>query len=200
MESEFTRELDKLSAAESETATFWQGKHSALHQSFLRTDTDLRVLRGEAERWVKERDELRAERDMLRREAREREDEVAMLMSQVRGLKEWVSTSTRADGAAVTSDEVFAEGMANLGNGLQNWVVVNFRKAKLGMILDDVFLVQRATLDRATPDCMMLTKSNQTYLTPAKPRWRSLTGSCPNMRNSSLRPRYICYSQSCQGY
>lgn len=40
--------------------------------------------------------------------------------------------STRADGEAQTSDEVFGEGMARLGNGLQNWVLVNFRRAKLG--------------------------------------------------------------------
>ena len=32
-----------------------------------------------------------------------------------------------------TSDEVFGDGMARLGNGLQNWVTVNFRRARLGM-------------------------------------------------------------------
>lgn len=54
------------------------------------------------------------------------------LKAQVRGLKEWVSVSTRADGQAQTSDEVFGEGMARLGNGLQNWVLVNFRRARVG--------------------------------------------------------------------
>jgi hypothetical protein len=61
-----------------------------------------------------------------------KEDEVAELRAQVRGLKEWVSVSTRADGEAQTSDEVFGEGMSRLGNGLQNWVLVNFRRARVG--------------------------------------------------------------------
>ncbi|KAK1986648.1 hypothetical protein LZ30DRAFT_778121 [Colletotrichum cereale] len=115
MEREFTRELDKLSQNESETAVFWQAKHSDLNQQFLRADADLRLLRQEAEA----RD---ADRDALRREAAE-------LRAQVRGLKEFVSTSTRTSGQ--TSDEVFCDGMARLSNGLQNWVIVNFRKAKL---------------------------------------------------------------------
>lgn len=135
MESEFTRELDKLSASESETASFWQAKHSALNQQFLRADTELRLLRAEVDVREAERDELRARWDAARRELRERDDEIRALKDQVRGLKEWVSTSTRADGTAQTSDEVFGEGMAKLGNGLQNWVIVNFRKAKLGMFL-----------------------------------------------------------------
>ncbi|KZL79876.1 hypothetical protein CI238_02330 [Colletotrichum incanum] len=115
MEREFTRELDKLSQNESETAVFWQAKHSDLNQQFLRADADLRLLRQEAEA----RD---ADRDALRREAAE-------LRAQVRGLKEFVSTSTRTSGQ--TSDEVFCDGMVRLSNGLQNWVIVNFRKAKL---------------------------------------------------------------------
>lgn len=56
----------------------------------------------------------------------------------MRGLKEWVSTSTRTDGQ--TSDEVFGDGMARLGNGLQNWVIVNFRKAKMGEFLLFIFV------------------------------------------------------------
>ncbi|KAK1596143.1 uncharacterized protein LY79DRAFT_545542, partial [Colletotrichum navitas] len=115
MEREFTRELDKLSQNESETAVFWQAKHSDLNQQFLRADAELRLLRQEAEA----RD---ADRDALRREAAE-------LRAQVRGLKEFVSTSTRTSGQ--TSDEVFCDGMARLSNGLQNWVIVNFRKVKL---------------------------------------------------------------------
>ncbi|OLN92270.1 hypothetical protein CCHL11_01559 [Colletotrichum chlorophyti] len=115
MEQEFTRELDKLSQNESETAVFWQSKHSDLNSQFLRADTDLRQLRAEAEA----RD---ADRDVLRREVNE-------LRAQVRGLKEFVSTSTRTSGQ--TSDEVFCDGMARLGNGLQNWVIVNYRRARL---------------------------------------------------------------------
>ncbi len=130
MESEFTRELDKLSQNESETAAFWQAKHSALNQQFLRADTELRLLRAEVELREAERDELRAGWDSMRRDLATRDDEVRQLRAQVRGLKEWVSTSTRSDGQ--TSDEVFGDSMARLGNGLQNWVIVNFRRSRLG--------------------------------------------------------------------
>lgn len=129
MEREFHKELDKLSQNESETATFWQEKHSKLNQQFLRTDTELRLLRAEVDVREAEREELREGWEMLRRELKERDDEIRGLRGQVRGLKEWVSTSTRTDGQ--TSDEVFGDGMTRLGNGLQNWVIVNFRKAKL---------------------------------------------------------------------
>lgn len=133
METEFQRELDKLSANESETASFWQAKHSALNQQFLRTDTELRLLRAEVDVREAEREELRAGWDSLRRSLRDRDDEVRDLRAQVRGLKEWVSNSTRSDGQTQTSDEVFGDGMARLGNGLQNWVIVNFRRAKLDL-------------------------------------------------------------------
>ncbi|KAL2104530.1 hypothetical protein VUR80DRAFT_10384 [Thermomyces stellatus] len=131
MESEFARELDRLSQNESETATFWQGKHSALNQQFLRADTELRLLRAEVEVRRGEREELRDGWEALRRELREKEEEIAELRGQVRGLKEWVSTSTRSD--AQVADEVFGEAMGRLGNELQNWVIVNFRRAKLDL-------------------------------------------------------------------
>jgi hypothetical protein len=130
METEFQRELDKLSQNESETATFWQAKHSALNQQFLRTDTELRLLRTELELREGEREELREGLEALRLELWEKEAEIKDLRRQVRGLKEWVSTSTRTGGQ--TSDEVFGDGMARLGNSMQNWVIVNFRRAKLG--------------------------------------------------------------------
>ena len=132
METQFQRELDKLSANESETASFWQAKHSALNQQFLRTDTELRLLRAEVDLREAEREELRTGYETMRQGIRERDDEIRDLRAQVRGLKEWVSNSTRSDGQTQTSDEVFCDGMARLGNGLQNWVIVNFRRAKLG--------------------------------------------------------------------
>lgn len=132
METEFQRELDKLSRNESETASFWQAKHSALNQQFLRTDTELRLLRDEMRAREAETEDLtRGWRDALRAELRSREDEIRGLQAQIRGLKEWVSTSTRADGT--TSDEVFGSGMANLGNSLQNWVITYFRKVKVDL-------------------------------------------------------------------
>ncbi|KAG9256681.1 uncharacterized protein F5Z01DRAFT_482312 [Emericellopsis atlantica] len=131
MEREFTRELDRLSQNESETTTFWQSKHSALNQQYLRTDTELRLLRSEVEVREAERDELRQGWEVLRRELKERDEEIRGLRSQVRGLKEFVSTSTRTDGS--TSDEVFGNGMARLGNGLQNWIMINFRRSQLDL-------------------------------------------------------------------
>ncbi|KJZ78814.1 hypothetical protein HIM_01587 [Hirsutella minnesotensis 3608] len=75
----------------------------------------------------------------LRRELRQRDDETRRQRLQIRGLKDWVSTSTRSDGQ--TSDEVFADSLARLANGLQNWVIVHFRRAKL-----DLSNVDEATL------------------------------------------------------
>lgn len=134
MEREFHTQLDILSEKESETATFWHARHSTLNQTFLRADTELRLLRTEAEEMRRERDAVRAqarERDEELRQLRlARDEEIRSLKGQVRGLKEFVSVSTRNDGQ--TSDEVFGDGMARLGNGLQNWVIVHFRKAKMG--------------------------------------------------------------------
>ena len=141
MGDEFARELAKHSQNESETATFWQAKYSALHQQYLRTDTELRLLQNEAEAREAEREEFRDRLDGLRRELLERDEEMRRLRAQVRGLKEFVSTSTRTDGDARTSDEVFGEGMGRLGNGLQNWVIMNFRRAKLGKMPPTLFLL-----------------------------------------------------------
>ncbi|RYP40193.1 hypothetical protein DL767_001908 [Monosporascus sp. MG133] len=129
MEGEFTRELDRLSQSESETASFWQRKHSALHQQFLRADTELRLLRSEVDVREAERQELRDGWDVLRRELRARDDEILALKGHLNGMKQWVSASTRTD--QQTSDEEIGESMAKLGNSLQNWVIMHFRKAKL---------------------------------------------------------------------
>lgn len=131
MEREFARQLDRLSQSEAETATFWQAKHSALNQRFLRADTDARVLRGELDARAAEKDELRRGWDVLRRQLQDRDDEARRLRAQVRGLKDFVSTSTRTDGQA--TDEEVAGAMARLANGLQNWVISNFRRAKVDL-------------------------------------------------------------------
>ncbi|KAG5998910.1 hypothetical protein E4U43_002347 [Claviceps pusilla] len=128
MREDFSQQLHELRQNETETATFWQAKHSALNQQFLRTDTELRVLKAEAHDREAERRELRQGWDTLRREVKEREDEISLLRKQVRDMKKFLSTSTRTDGQ--TTDEVFGEGMARLGNGLQNWVITHFRRAR----------------------------------------------------------------------
>jgi activating signal cointegrator complex subunit 1 len=151
MEEEFSREIQTLGEKltnESEISTYWQQKHSALNQQYLKADTDLHVLRHD----VAAREKLREDRDkdvktrisslmldrdtlregyhLLKTELKHKEDEVLKLKSQVKGLKDFVSTNSRTDGQV--TDEVFGEMMQRLGNGMQNWVIQNFRKAKLG--------------------------------------------------------------------
>jgi hypothetical protein len=153
MEDEFERELTQLShklTNESETAIFWQQKHSSLNQTFLKTDTELRLLRQEVSNFeqVKEsRDRdiktrissLMLDRDAFREayneamgELRVKEEMVKSLQGQVRGLKSFVSTSSKMD--EQVTDEAFGERMQRLGNGLQNWVITNFRRVKIGML------------------------------------------------------------------
>lgn len=163
METEFRRELDKLSHNESETASFWQTKHSALNQQFLRTDTELRLLRDEMRVRETETEEVtQGWRDALRTELAGRDDEIRDLHAQIRGLKEWVSTSTRADGTANTSDEVFGEGMARLGNGLQNWVITNFRRAKIDLPKADDSTLRK--LSELVPLYEELAQTSKVYL------------------------------------
>jgi activating signal cointegrator complex subunit 1 len=155
MEEEFSRELAQLGQKitnESELSLYWQQKHSALNQQFLKADADLRVLRHEVgirdkSREERERDRERdmktrissliLDRDTLREgyhavkaETREKDEEIGRLRNQVKGLKDFVSVNSRMEGQV--TDEVCGEMMRGLGNGLQNWVITNFRKAKIG--------------------------------------------------------------------
>lgn len=140
METEFTRELDRLSQNESETASFWQKKHSALNQQFLRTDTELRLLQSEVDVREAERQELREGWEVLRRELRSRDEEILSLKGHLNGMKQWVSTSTRTDQQA--SDEEFVDSMTKLGNSLQNWVIMHFRRTKLDFSKADPSIIE----------------------------------------------------------
>ncbi|TLD21511.1 hypothetical protein PspLS_09032 [Pyricularia sp. CBS 133598] len=139
------RELDSLSHNESERAAFWQVQHSNLHQQFLRTDTELRLLRAEVELRAAERDELRQDWDTARRDLAARECEVVDLRGQVRGLKEWLANSTRSaygGGGDAPADDVFADGFSRLYNGLQNWIISNFRRTKLDLSRADADMLE----------------------------------------------------------
>ncbi|KAI2779191.1 hypothetical protein F4815DRAFT_196437 [Daldinia loculata] len=129
MEAEFTRELDILSQKEGETASFWQAKYSDLNRQLTRVESELRLLRAEVDVKEAERAELREGWDLLRREIKERDDEIRALKGHIAGLKQWVSTNTAR--GHQTTDEEFGDSMTKLGNGLQNWVIVHFRRAKL---------------------------------------------------------------------
>lgn len=162
MESEFARELTSLShklTHESETAQFWQQKHSTLHASYQTIETELRHLRQELgatsqtkedrDRDIKTRiSSLMLDRDAFREayneamaEVRIKEEEVRELRGQVRGLKSWVSASGK--GEEQVADEVFGERMQRLGNGLQNWVIMNFRRMRIGM---SIYLLRGAII------------------------------------------------------
>ncbi|EPE27296.1 hypothetical protein GLAREA_03211 [Glarea lozoyensis ATCC 20868] len=181
MASEFERELTQLShkvTNERESSQFWQQKHTALHQRFLDTDTSLRLLRSEVatlqtaqaanverDREIKTRiSSLMLDRDGFReayheavKEVGEKEDEIAMLRNQVRGLKSWVSKGGRG-GEEQVSDEAVAEGWGKLGNGLQNWVIVHFRRVKI--------------------DTSTATPETKTHLTTLLPNHASLPATC----------------------
>lgn len=152
MEDEFVREVQNLAEKltnESEMTAYWQQKHSAVNQQYLKTDTDLHLLRHDISSWDKQREDkerdvktrlssLILDRDTLRegchvlqQELKHKEDEISRLRSQVKGLKDFVSTNARTE--AQVSDEVLGDMMQRLGNELQNWAIQNFRKAKIDL-------------------------------------------------------------------
>lgn len=154
-ERELTQMRDEKRQGESETAAHWQQKYSSLYKTYLNTDTDLRLLRQEANSFQKGREDrdrdykttistLMQEREGFREAynlamgeknvkdlaIKELQSQIKELQSQVWGLKNFVSASSKMD--EQVTDEFFAEQMQRLGNSLQNWVITNFRRAKLG--------------------------------------------------------------------
>ncbi|KAG5948492.1 hypothetical protein E4U60_001640 [Claviceps pazoutovae] len=121
--------LAQLTQTTSQTTSFWQTKHRTLHQQFLHTDTQLRVLTAEAATQTAQITALQQDRNQLRREAVERDAEMGRLRGQVRDMKTFVSMSTRTEGQV--SDGVFGEGIGRLGMGVQGWVVRYFRRGGL---------------------------------------------------------------------
>lgn len=141
MEEEFTRELEKYSLRESERSTFWQARYESVRG-------EVEALRGELRR-VRQREEEgrdggeRREVEVaagrgegkgegMERVVRERDQEIRDLKRQIRGLKEWVSTSTR-HGVASVADEELGIRMRKLGNELQEWVLINLRRARIDL-------------------------------------------------------------------
>ncbi|PQE30896.1 Involucrin repeat protein [Rutstroemia sp. NJR-2017a WRK4] len=128
-----------------ETLHLLQTAHSTLHNSYLSTDTSLRLLRsthaacptqGDIQSRISslmlDRDAFREAYNEAMGEIREKDEEIMGLRGQVRGLKEWVSSSGRGGvGGEQVTDEVVGEKMQWVGNALQNWVIVNFRRAKM---------------------------------------------------------------------
>lgn len=150
--SALERELDSLSHNESERAAFFQSQHSSLHQQFMCADNEMRLLRAEVDLRGAERDELRRDWDAARRDLAARECEVVDLRAQVRGLKDWLANSTRSTygggggGGDVPADDVFADGFSRLLNGLQNWIINNFRRTRLDLSHADADILEELSL------------------------------------------------------
>ncbi|KAK4181119.1 hypothetical protein QBC36DRAFT_129156 [Triangularia setosa] len=103
-------------------------------------------------------------RDSLRKNTVDWNQEIAELKDQIRGLKEFVSKSggTGGVGRPTTSDEVFGEGMGKLGNGLQNWVLVYWRRSKID--LSHAHEATLSELDRLVPTYRELVSTAKIHL------------------------------------
>lgn len=77
-----------------------------------------------------DRDSFREAYNEAKSELISKEDSIKALQSQIWGLKSFVSTSSKMD--EQITDEAFGEYMQRIGNSLQNWVITNFRRIKLG--------------------------------------------------------------------
>ena len=78
----------------------------------------------------------------------DRDAEVETLRTQVRGLKTWVSTSSRSEGQV--TDEVLRTAISDLAAGLQNWVLKNYRRSKL-LPIPDLSEEVKEKLDKLCP-------------------------------------------------
>lgn len=135
--------ISTLFADKSDELSYWKDAHEALEASQEQLKAQLEELRYEMEEREDadreaatrisslqiDRDSWRQRYEVLSDAAMERSQENERLRSQISGLKRWVSSSGRRE--SQVTDEAVAEAMSNLGAGLQNWVLKNFRKAKL---------------------------------------------------------------------
>lgn len=145
-EAGFVNELSHIStqlANVSDELFYWKETHASLIASHDQLKAQLEELkyeieeREDADREAKtrisslqiDRETWRQRYEELRESARERNEENEKLRAQITGLKRWVSSSGRSE--VQVTDEAIAEAMSNLGAGLQNWVLKNYRKAKL---------------------------------------------------------------------
>ena len=130
--------------------------HHHHHHALLQEASNFEQVKETRDRDIKTRiSSLMLDRDAFREayneamgELRVKEEMIKSLQGQVRGLKSFVSTSSKMD--EQVTDEAFGERMQRLGNGLQNWVITNFRRVKIGMLLlcwlEEPFLFQKPVL------------------------------------------------------
>ena len=138
--------------AERTEKTLWQGKHDEIKEKYLKAESEARILRANMfdrdhlwkKEWERKHEHLLAERDRFQdgyhaaqKTLREREDEIQQLRHHILGLKRDISTWTKVEGQV--SDDVFTERIRTLGHDLQNWTIINFRRAKKGMLTSVTF-------------------------------------------------------------
>ncbi|KAJ8062532.1 hypothetical protein OCU04_009060 [Sclerotinia nivalis] len=149
-----------------------QTAHSTLHNNYLTIDTQLRLLRSthancpstsEVQSRIAalmlDRDAFREAYNEAMGEMRGKDEEIMELRGQVRGLKEWVSSSGRGGvGGEQVADEVVKGRMQWIGNALQNWVISNFRRGRID--LDKAPDEVRQQLEQWVPHLATLSKIN----------------------------------------
>ena len=112
-------------------------KVTSLEEEIDDLKTQLEEREGEHEETITQmKVEAESQLDMMASEARSREDEISNLQKQLSDLKRSVSTSTRT--SPQVSDSTFREEFELLQHEVQNWVVNNFRRAKIEVSADEL--------------------------------------------------------------
>lgn len=138
-------EVDKLKAQLAQKDAAWKFELEKRTQELAREQSDA----------VKELKTVRTR-------ASQRENQNDGLQRQLTDLKRSISRSTRVE-TVVTSDSTFRQEMDTLSYELQNWVVNNYRKAKVNASMGELHLkLQRAVDER-----------HLAHLKPVYARWRS---------------------------
>lgn len=117
---------------------FWKQKHSEVNHQYLTIERDQQRRLDELHASVKsdmdrhsqdlasQLDYARNAAHQLHREVKSFDVERSQLQDQILSLKKSISSSTKMQGQV--TDDALKEEMQTLGHGLQNWVVMRFRK------------------------------------------------------------------------
>lgn len=172
LEADFVTELSHLSTKFAETAEeleelkethkglqdSWEGlscdfanyrdQNTYLRSELARKEDQEREDKTRITSLLIERSTLLSHLSAARATSVDRDTEVETLRTQVRGLKTWVSTSSRSEGQV--TDEVLRTAISDLAAGLQNWVLKNYRRSKL-LPISDLSEEVKEKLDEVCP-------------------------------------------------
>jgi hypothetical protein len=155
---------------------FWKRRYGEVNQDRARQEKDLRAQLAMRKEWEMKTMNLTADLDRAQRSNHEaqrhldhRNDEIRELQRQVLDLKRSISTSTRTEGQV--TDDVFREHIQRLGHDLQNWIINNFRRAKLGRssLFSSLFKTDCFVTDMST-----LSELSKSAIQSAVPTYKSL--------------------------